>query len=452
MTFPRKCAGAIAAVALATGAAAATTPPPPPEWSTIVVPIHSTLAPLLPEIEKSVPRKFADKLLERGFDIRYDIVRDPIALKMIGAGLHTTTTARYALEACRGRACISCGFTGKRPAAAIALHSHLDWDAQWRLRSTTKARPVDFLEPCEITPLRVDADRFIAPVVNAQLRDLTRSIDQEVAKATNLKPEATRIWTALQAPVEIHPRTWLVLEPAEVALGPIRGNGLAVTSTLALRARTRVVVGNRPAVAIKPLPKLSTFNTANSGVRVPLDVLLSYPDATALLDRQFGRKTYDIAGKPLHVDAVHVTPAANGKLQLEAAIRYRGGRLKTYDGVVTLEGTPRFDPATSSIVIPDLDYALDPKKRGRFARIVDRLTHDAVRDRMRSQARFPIAKELEAMRNEVTRGLTRPLSPGVQLRGRADSIQPQSVAATPDAVVIRVVATGAAEVVVTQWK
>src|SRR5688572_23769760 len=106
-----------------------------PELSTISVPIRASLAPLVPEIEARVPKTFADKQRERGIDVRYEVARAPIQLQMIGGGLHSSTTVKYGLEACRGRfPCISCGIGEARRVADIKLHSKLVWDPAWRLR------------------------------------------------------------------------------------------------------------------------------------------------------------------------------------------------------------------------------------------------------------------------------------------------------------------------------
>ncbi|HEX2120999.1 MAG TPA: DUF4403 family protein, partial [Thermoanaerobaculia bacterium] len=234
--------------------------PPPPELSTIVVPIRASLAPLVPEIEARVPNRATDTVRERGIDVRYEVARDPIRLAMRGGGLHATTKVRYALEACRGRfPCVSCGFAEARREADITLHTKLAWDASWRLRSTTTLLPVHYAKPCEVTWFGIDVTRrFVAPVVEEQLTAAARIIDRNTPSLTAIRPHAEQIWTSLQTPVELAPRTWLVLEPSEVALTPISGSGAIVTSTLAMRALTRVVVGPKPVVARKPLPALKS--------------------------------------------------------------------------------------------------------------------------------------------------------------------------------------------------
>ena len=420
--------------------------------STIVVPIRASLAPLLPELEARVPKVFRDKAQERGIDIRYEIARDPIRLTMIGAGLHANTSMLYALEACRGRfPCVSCGFGESRRQADITMHTKLEWDPSWRLRSTTTLLPVNYAKPCEVTWLGIDiTKRFVAPEVEAQLKTAAKIIDRNTPALTAIRPHAEQVWTALQTPVELAPRTWLVLEPTQIALAPITGSGLNVTSTLAMQTLTRVVLGDKPVIARKPLPALRVAKANGTGVRVPFDVELSYDDAGKFVSAAVAGKSWKVNGKPLAINNLRLAPAANGKVLIESTIDYRGGGMRNYRGQIFLEGTPRFDVATSTIVIPDLEYSLDPKRRGFFARIAERAAHVSIRDRLRENARFPIGPQMNEMRADITRALTRTLAPGVQLRGRADVLQPVSVTPLANVLVVRVIATGAAEVVIAQ--
>src|SRR5437868_10504919 len=114
----------------------------PPEISTLVVPIRSTLAPLLPIIESQVQKEAQSKGYEnipkQPYAVRYRVVREPIALNMEGSGLHGTATVHYSLEGCRITQkpfsnestlfpCVSCGFDEPMRDAYIALDAHLEW-------------------------------------------------------------------------------------------------------------------------------------------------------------------------------------------------------------------------------------------------------------------------------------------------------------------------------------
>jgi hypothetical protein len=421
------------------------------EVSTIVIPIRTNLAPIASQIDSRVEKRFDGKATERGIDVRYEAAREPIVLQMFGAGLHSSTTVKYAMEACRGRfPCISCGFGEARRVADIKLHTKLDWDPAWRLRSKTTLLPVNYAKPCQVTWLGIDITRrFVAPRVEAQLEEAARIIDRNVPAMTNIKPQAQQIWSSLQTPVELAPRTWLVLEPIEVGLSPITGANAIVTTTLALRATTRVVVGETPAVAPRPLPALKPAPTnAPATMRVPFDLQLPYEEASRLATRDYAGRTYKVNGRDLTLSSIKLSPSTAGRVLIEATIDYRGGRLRNYQGVVFLEGTPVFDATSQTIVIPDLDYSLDPKRRGLFARITERVAHESIRARLRETARFPLGPQIAEARAEITRALNRQLAPGVTLRGRADTIEPQSVTPLATVIAVHVVATGAAEVVI----
>lgn len=425
---------------------------PAPEPSTILVPIRFDLASLGPEIEKRVEATFDGTAVDGGVDIDYRVIRTPIVLSMTDDGLRTSTTVRYSMQACHALfPCVSCGRGEPQREAEITLHTRLQWDPSWRLQSKTTLLPVTYPKPCEVTWFDIDiTQRFVAPVLERELGNAAALIDRNMPELTDIRPQAEQIWASLQMPVELAPRTWLVMEPLDIALTPVRGaNGIA-TSTLALRTLTRVVISEKPLVVVpRPLPPLQSMPMPASGaegLRVPFDLELPYDEVSRLAERDYAGKTVRIGGKPLTIESLRIAPSFDGRIAVEAMIDYRGGGLRNYRGLVFLEGTPRFDPATSSIVIPDLDFTLDPARRGFLRRLAERTSRDSIRARLRESARFPLGEKLAEMRAEVTRGLNRRLGPGAMLRGRAEKITPLSVTATSDAIHLRAVATGTAEV------
>ena len=429
------------------------------ELSTIVVPIHASLAPLLPALESQVPKSQA-KLdayeldPRKQFGMKYRVQREPIALNMVGTGLHATTTVHYAMEGCKRTfkpligqevmwPCISCGFGEPMRDAYIAIDSTLSWDANWRLRSRTRARPVEFPNGCRVTFAGINiADWKIAPIVNAQLQQVTKTIDANMPKLTDIRPQAAQVWSSLQVPQEIAPRTWLVMEAEDVAMAPIAGAGLNVSSAIVLRARTRVVVGDRPAAAPKPLPPLRTVAGAASGIRVPFDVELPYAEASRLLTENFGKRKY----RDIVVNTIRLLPGNGTKLGVEVDIDYHASALRKYRGLVLLEGTPVLDAATRTVMLQDLDYALDPRRRSIFLRIADKLAHDTLRKNLAESARWSVAPQIATIRGEIEKAVVRPLAPGVFLRGKVDDITPLAIGLHADAIAINVLATGSAEV------
>ena len=432
-------------------------PSPAPDLSSIVIPVYASLAPLLPLVEAQVPKVLVSKgdyeLDHEGrFGVRYRIERDAISLNQQGLGLHATARIRYAVEGCHRTwnpvtrsysmwPCVSCGFGEPMREAIIHLQTHLEWDPDWRLRSTTIANPVEFPNRCGITALNVDITHWkVAPLIDGQLRELVRSIDRSTPGTTSIRAEAQRVWSAIQLPIDVGSRSWLIVEPVSFGMGPISGSGTTVGSSLVLAARIRLVVGDSPHAAALPLPALHAA-TGASGLRIPLSIEVSYDEASRLLSAEIAGRTYRISGHDLHVESVRLSPA-NGRLSIEAAIDYRGGGMRDYRGIVHLEGKPLYDPGTTAIAIGDLDYSLDSRRRNPFVRLADRLAHEAVRASLAQNARIRVSAQLESSRRQVSSGLNRVLAANLTLHGNVDRLEPTSIVALPDRLSIAVVATG----------
>jgi hypothetical protein len=213
---------------------------------------------------------------------------------------------------------------------------------------------------------------------------------------------------------------------------------------LTLRARTRVVVGERPPVTPRPLPALRVAQTPNGGIRVPFDIAVPYEEANRLMMENFANRTYEgVAVRSIRISA---SPAADGRVSIEIDVNYHASFLRHYAGLVYLEATPVFDPATRTLTLTNLDYSLDPHRRNPFLRIADRVAHDQLRATLAKSAHWSVAPQIDALRNEIARAVTRPLAPGVMMRGRVDAIEPGTVVLDPNGILLHVLATGSAEV------
>ena len=419
--------------------------------STIAMPIRTTLAPLIPLVEQQVPKTIKNTISETGFTVVYDINRDPIQLAMSGETLQARTIVHYGAQACpnfRRLPCLSCGMDEPKRAAVIVINSKFTWGSDWRLRSTSTAEEAQFPNRCRLTMLKLDiTDHYIAPIVNEQLRGVARTVDRHTPELANLQPVARDVWNTLQLPYEIAPRTFLLFDPIDVALGSVRGNALDVTSTLTMRARTRIVVGEKPTVALKPLPALM-FGEGGGGLRIPFDLEVPYVEASRMATEQFGHRDYTLKSGRLRIEEISLERGTSGRVAVKATIDYDG----KYNGPIVLEGTPRYDPATRSISVPDLDYSLESRERSLFFRIAEWFAHENVREQLRASARFPLAEQIDVVTEEINRAINRPVADGVTLRGAVQSIQPQRVTPADAVLIVRVTVTGTAEIEVTRLR
>ncbi len=101
--------------------------------------------------------------------------------------------------------------------------------------------------------------------------------------------------------------------------------------------------------------------------------------------------------------------------------------------------------------IADIDYAIDPRRHNPFVRTADRLAHDSVRKAIAEAASWSMAGELERIRGEIEKAITRPLGKGITLHGKVESIEPGSMTIATDRITIHALATGAADIEALEW-
>lgn len=119
---------------------------------------------------------------------------------------------------------------------------------------------------------------------------------------------------------------------------------------------------------------------------------------------------------------------------------------RKFRGKVDLEGTPSYDPATRTVALKGMDYALDGAGHNPFAGIADRVVHRALREQLAQHARWPLGPQLDLWRLQMSRALTRSLRAGATMAGNISSLEPAIGSIGEWAITVRVVAAGNAEV------
>ena len=166
------------------------------------------------------------------------------------------------------------------------------------------------------------------------------------------------------------------------------------------------------------------------------------------MSENFAKRTYE----GVAVDSIRLGPAANGHVSVELNVKYHASVFRRYTGLVFLEGTPAFDPVTRTVTLLDLDYSLDPRRKNPFIRIADHVAHDRLKSTLAVATRWSVAPQVDSIREEIARAVTRPLAPGVMMRGRVDAIAPAAVMIDANGIVIHALATGSAEVEVSAMR
>jgi hypothetical protein len=151
---------------------------------------------------------------------------------------------------------------------------------------------------------------------------------------------------------------------------------------------------------------------------VQLVAELPYDAANELLMSKLAGRRFDVRG---HTVVVREARLYGGGTRVVMAATL-GGDAK---GVVYFVGTPEFDPRTSTISVPDLDFSVESRQV--LPKIAGWLLYDDLRDQLRAAARFSVADRLARIRRDVDRALNRPIGRDVRMSGGVDALRPLGV-------------------------
>jgi uncharacterized protein DUF4403 len=397
--------------------------------STLDIPLTYDLTPVVRALENAVDKKFGD-INERHaipghsrVQVAFEGVRDPFQVSLDGQTARLTTVIHY-----KGRGwydaplvpevSTSCGLGAVQPRARIEIAAPLRITPDWHLRARTRIEKVgaastEARDQCKVTVFKVDVTPRVTDAARKVLEGKRALVDERIA-ALNIRPRFEEWWHLLQQPLRLTDSVWLVINPTAVRMGQTVGVRRMLVTALGFSASPRIVTGVRPQPVVTPLPKLYPA-AVGSGLHILIEGFIDYDLATRLLEKEIVGKKVTKAGKTIEVRSVRLFGIGGGRVALE--LRFRGAA----NGLVYFVGTPRYDPTTNHLYVPDLEY--DVGSANLLVSGFDWLKHGDVRDEIRSRARWPVGGIVKEGRDQLEKGLNRELAPGVNLVAVVDSVR-----------------------------
>ncbi|MEO7366683.1 MAG: DUF4403 family protein [Gemmatimonadaceae bacterium] len=400
--------------------------------STLDIPLTYDLTPVVEALEKAVPKTFGNiaerkQLSNKRMAVAFEARRDPFSVSLNGQTAHISAVVHYEGQGWYkppvvGEVSGSCGVTGVKPRAKISISSDLRINPDWHLRGKTRVARVEPYssedrDQCKVTVFNINVtDRVIDATKNA-LEAKRPLIDKKIA-ALDIRSRFEGWWHLLERPIPLTDSVWLTINPSAVRMGENVGVKKTLVTALGFSASPRVVTGQKPAVVETSLPPLHPAAVGN-GLHILLEGVIGYDVATDLLKQHIVGKKFQKAGRSFEVKNARLFGIGGGKVALE--LRFAGAA----NGLVYLVGTPRYDPATNELYVPDLDY--DVGSAGLLVKGVEWLKHDDARGFIRNQARWSIGNVMDQGKDQIVKGLNRDLAPGVHLAAAVQQVQGLSV-------------------------
>jgi hypothetical protein len=424
--------------------------------STLDIPLTYDLSPVVEALEKAVPKRFGsiderhDVPGQPRMHVAFEATRDPFQVSLNGQVAHITAVLHYAGKGWYKPPVVrevsgSCGIGGERPRLRIEITDALRITPEWRLQGKTRIGRVeayssDNKDQCRVTVFNINVTDRVVDATHKILDGKRPMIDQKIA-SLDIRSRFENWWHLLQRPIQLTDSVWLQLNPSAVRMGQAVGVKKTLVTALGFSASPRVVTGPQPPVVETPLPPLYPA-AVGDGLHVLLEGVVDYALATRLLEQELVGKLVEGKGQTLVVRHVRLFGVGGGKLALE--LEFRG----TTSGRIYFVGTPRYNPATNNLFVPDLDY--DAGTANLLVSGFEWIKHDDVRDYFRQHADWSVGDVVNKGREELSKGLNRDLAAGVKLTAEVKTVRGLAVSAQRKAIRLRVQADANARLTVKQ--
>jgi hypothetical protein len=415
---------------------AAERPVPPPPASVVNLPVTISLASVAARVESKVPRgqNREDEWAPIG---KFPVVgtlyvkemweRDPLSLRIDGDRLDVSAHVRYRariaahpcvpLAGCRWVQLGSCGVDGPMPTVDVSLRTTLALRDDWTIAPRTRPRDVRTGVPCKLTEAKVDVTERVRGLVQGLLDRAAPQVDEKIREAAALRRRMEDVWSDVQQPIRASGDVYLLIQPESLSATPPRGQGTTLSTNVSVVVRPRVVVGDKPQIEETLLPPNAAV-TPGRGFEVRLVAEIPFTEVDSILEKKLVGRAFDARGHQVTVIGARLY-GSGGRVVLQ--LRVKGDAR----GTIYLVGTPRFDPATQVISVPDLDFSVETKDL--LPAVADWLLYDQLRDQLRGAAHFELAGRIAKIRGDVDQAINRNLGRTVRMSGGVDEVRPVGV-------------------------
>lgn len=425
-------------------------PPPPPqaELSTINLEVTVPVSPVQDAIHRAVPWVVAED--SGGSCDEFGIYRtgprdigDPPSVTAAGPNV----TMKLPLAYRGGRRCFpvaSCGYNEPARRVDVVTTIATQWNPNWKL-DVTPTTGFDFLDQCTVTFLGINvtdkvrqAARPHADAVNDRVRSL-------LGQRADFAAQAQQLWSQLNAPIDLGQGAWLNVNPAQVRVSALNGQGSRISLSMGLSARPTVILSNAPpAPTPVALPLLASGGQADR-FHVVLDTTAPYAATAERVDKALIGRVVDLPmGKQVRIVDTELFGAGNLVI---VAVTVQGAA----KGTVYLAGTPLFLGVAPNgdhevIVVENFDFTLETKNV--LLKTANWLAHRKFVDEIKSHLRFPVSRQLSQLRSQLNAALNRQVGPGT-MSGGVEALRVIGVYTYPDRLQVRGVADGTARITIT---
>lgn len=305
----------------------------------------------------------------------------------------------------------------------------------WELKTHTEVAGYKWLSKPVLKLGFVDLPiKFIAnKVLERTKATISRAIDQQLASFFDLQAEIEEAWLELNNPILLSDeyKSWLLINPLEISMTPLTMNGDTLKSTLLLKAKPNLFLGEKPESSNPlPLPLFQLSDQNEAGFSLAINTQIPFEEAERisrenLLDESFsfGHRTVKIETLELYGqgDRVVVNVGLSG----------------SYKGNVYLIGKPEYQATKNKIELKELDFEFNTKNI--LLKTASWLFKSAFKKQIRENLNFYLSENLFELKRTIQKELNSlELAKGVVLEGELDELNVAEVIVLSEGFLVQV--------------
>lgn len=328
----------------------------------------------------------------------------------------------------------------------VDLSSALRWSKDLRLEAP------DFLEGDTATASVTEEDGKKAE--RLARRGATRLHESLRDRTKDMANKAKEFWVKIQEPIRMAQDTWLHIEPESLSVGDYRlvpdPKNPRLETVFEFDFQPEVVFGEKPKVEINQMPPLKDYKPGPEGFHIEQNLVISFNEVNKLLvDPKIGILNKALPGSGNHnlkIDHLYIY-GSGGQLVVQAEVEYQPIlNLSSQPAKLTvyLLGTPLYHEDEQTIDFPDMDF--DIKTSDFLVQVAEFVVGSGMKEQLRKEAVIDVGKDMEKLKQQMTKVLNRPLGSHARLKTTITSLKMEDAYITDYGIEGRVAMDGDASV------
>jgi hypothetical protein len=274
-------------------------------------------------------------------------------------------------------------------------------------------------------PIRPLADL----VMSQQQAGIGKMVDTVVGSTLDFKKILRPLWHRMQSPIAVSedPPVWLRLTPQGVSMTQPQGSRGVIRSTLGIKSVAETFIGDPPAATLSDsLPEFISPTRLDSSFVINLYSEISYESASQMMQGFLRGRSFSGGGREVIIQDVNIYGVQGYAV---VSLDLTG----SYKGKIYAIGHIKYDHASSTVSIEDLEYDLSTKNA--LHKTAGWLLHGIILSKVQPYLRFPLHEKILEAHLLVQKMLAhREISKNVFISGTIDSLAIGGVTLTDRAI------------------